>query len=134
RRRDRLAAVIAALARGQRLRALCAIEQLVIARPDDTGGWRLAVVRHGRLAGAGSVPRGAPPMPVVEAVLASAQTIVPDDGPLRGAPAEEAALVYRWVTAPDARIVDTTAGLALPRHSACGWERWAAAARTARGR
>jgi len=57
---------------------------------------------------------------------------VASDDPLRGAPAEEAALVYRWITAGDARIVDTSDGFALPRASACGWADWAARARSAR--
>ncbi|MFT3900359.1 MAG: DEDD exonuclease domain-containing protein [Gordonia sp. (in: high G+C Gram-positive bacteria)] len=134
RRRDQLVVVIAALARTQRLRALCAVEHLVVARPDGSGGWRLVVVRHGRLAGAGTAPRGTPPMPVVEAVVAAAQTIVPDDGPLRGAPPEEAALVFRWLAEPDARIVEASSGLALPRLGGGGWESWAQAARTARRR
>ena len=114
------------------LRALCSIEQLIVARPGVSGGWRFAVVRHGRLAGAGVSRPGAPPMPVVDAVRAGAQTVVPAPDRLRGTPAEEAALVYRWVTATDARIVDTTDGFALPRGSACGWDAWAAAARSAR--
>ncbi len=132
RRRDQLADTVAALGRSQRLFALCAIEHLVVARPSADGGWRFAVVRHGRLAGAGTSGRGTPPMPVVDAVVATAETVIPADDPLRGAPAEEAALVYRWVTAADARIVNTVAGFALPRRSACAWDRWATAARSAR--
>ena len=132
RRRDELAATVRVLGAAQRLRALCSIEQLIVARPGVSGGWRFAVVRHGRLAGAGVSRPGAPPMPVVDAVRAGAQTVVPAPDPLRGTPAEEAALVYRWVTATDARIVDTTDGFALPRGSACGWDAWAAAARSAR--
>ncbi|GED98611.1 hypothetical protein nbrc107697_26500 [Gordonia crocea] len=132
RRRDQLADTISAISATHRLRALCAVGQLVVARPATDGGWRFAVVRHGRLAGAGTSRPGAPPMPVVDAVLAGAQTVRPTDGPLRGAAPEEAALVYRWATAADARIVDTTDGFALPRHSACGWTGWAATARSAR--
>ena len=70
----------------QRLRALCSIEQLIVARPGVSGGWRFAVVRHGRLAGAGVSWPGAPPMPVVDAVRAGAQTVVPAPDPLRGTP------------------------------------------------
>lgn len=132
RRRDQLAETVSALGRAQRLRALCSIEHLVVARPKPAGGWQFAVVRHGRLAGAGVSRPGVPPMPVVEAVVAAAQTVVASDDPLRGAPAEEAALVYRWITAGDARIVDTSDGFALPRASACGWADWAARARSAR--
>ena len=72
RHRDRIAAVIEALARCQRLAALCRIEQLVVARPDGAHGWEFAVIRHGRLACAGTARRGVAPMPVVQALTAAA--------------------------------------------------------------
>ncbi len=53
RHRDRLAGLVLALGRAQRLAALAAVEELVGARPDGRGGWEIAVVRHGRLAAAG---------------------------------------------------------------------------------
>jgi hypothetical protein len=63
RRRDRLAALVTALARTQRLAALAAVPELVGARPDGRGGWEVAVLRHGRLAAAGNARRGWPPCP-----------------------------------------------------------------------
>ncbi len=52
--RDHAAAAIDVLWRGQRLRALAAVTELVAARPDGDGGWHLAVIRHGQLAAAGA--------------------------------------------------------------------------------
>ncbi|MFT3661952.1 MAG: DEDD exonuclease domain-containing protein [Gordonia sp. (in: high G+C Gram-positive bacteria)] len=121
RARDRLAATIEALARCQRLSALACVPELVLARPAADGGWEFSVIRHGRLAGAGRSPRGAAPMPVVDAVVAGARTVLPPDeaaGPLRGAPAEEVALIARWIDEPGTRLVSIDGALASPAGSA----------------
>ena len=70
-------AAIDVLWRGQRLRALASVTELVAARPDGNGGWHLAVIRCGQLAAAGVARRGVPPMPVVDAISAAAQAILP---------------------------------------------------------
>jgi DNA polymerase-3 subunit epsilon len=72
--RSRLGALLRATIRMQRLRSLTAIAELIAARPAAGGGWELAVVRHGRLAAAGvSAPR-THPRPMVEMLVASAET------------------------------------------------------------
>nr|WP_245555727.1 DEDD exonuclease domain-containing protein [Gordonia soli] len=132
RHRDRLTTLIDVVSRCQRLSALCRIAELVVARPDDRGGWELAVLRHGRLASAGVARRGVAPMPVAEALIASAETVIPGAGPLLGAPTEEAALLYRWITEPGARIVACTDSFALPAGGTERWLTWSAGARRAR--
>lgn len=121
RARDRLAATIEALARCQRLSAIAALDELVLARPAAAGGWEFSVVRYGRLAGAGCASRGVPPMPVVEALIAGAQTVLPPDrdaGPLAGAPPEEVGLIARWLTEPGTRLVSVSGELSSPLGSA----------------
>ncbi len=130
--RDHAAAAIDVLWRGQRLRALAAVTELVAARPDGSGGWHLAVVRHGQLAAAGTAPRGVPPMPVVDAICAGAQVILPASAPLGGALVEETALIARWLAEPGVRIVRSEPGYASPVGSAGRWTAWAASARSAR--
>uniref|UniRef100_UPI003898F783 DEDD exonuclease domain-containing protein n=1 Tax=Nocardia suismassiliense TaxID=2077092 RepID=UPI003898F783 len=78
--RDRVVAVIRALHRTQRLAAVARIAELIAAHPDGAGGWEFAVIRYGRLAGAGTAPRGVPPMVVVEQIVASAETVIPEGG------------------------------------------------------
>ncbi len=51
--RDHATTAIEVLWRGQRLRALAGVSEMVAARPDGAGGWRLAVIRNGQLAAAG---------------------------------------------------------------------------------
>src|ERR1700722_19392735 len=66
--RDHTAMAVEALWRGQRLRTLATLPELIAAAPDGGGGYHLAVIRHGRLAAAGTARRGGPPMPVVDAI------------------------------------------------------------------
>jgi len=137
--RDRTAAAVEALWRGQRLRALAALPELIAAAPDGPdgqGGYHLAVIRHGQLAAAGTAKRGVPPMPVVDAIQAGAQAILPGPAPLGGALVEEAALIARWLAGPGVRIVRVSsvddAGWASPLRSAGAWAAWATLARSAR--
>jgi DNA polymerase III subunit epsilon len=127
--RDRLAGLVLTLGRAQRLAALAAVDELVGARPDGHGGWEIAVVRHGRLAAAGVAARGVPPMPVIDALRAGAQVVLPEEGPLRGAPAEEVGLLYRWLTTGGTRLVRADPAWAEPARSAAAWAGWAQRAR-----
>jgi DNA polymerase-3 subunit epsilon len=131
-RRDRMVALVRALDRGQRLATLAAIAELIAARSDGQGGWEFAVIRHGRLASAGVARRGTPPMPVVDVLVASAETVMPEPGPLFGAPVEETALLSRWLTQPGIRLVRTSAPWAEPAGSAARWREWADRASAAR--
>ena len=108
------------------------VTELVAARPDGDGGWHLAVIRCGQLAAAGVARRGVPPMPVVDAISAAAQAILPVPAPLGGALVEEVALIMRWLAQPGVRIVRAEPGWASPVGSAGRWASWAASARSAR--
>jgi DNA polymerase-3 subunit epsilon len=130
--RDHAAAAIEVLWRGQRLRALASVGELIAARPDGCGGWQLAVIRHGQLAAAATARRGVPPMPVVDAICAAAQAVLPISAPLGGALVEETALVARWLAHPGVRIVRAEPGYATRLGSAGRWASWAASARSAR--
>ncbi|GHF84593.1 DNA polymerase-3 subunit epsilon [Amycolatopsis bartoniae] len=131
RRRDELAVLVRAVARAHRLSALAAIPELVAAAPDGNYGWEFAVIRYGRLASAGVARRGVPPMPVVDALVAAAETVTPEPGPLHGAPPEEAGLLLRWLTKPGVRLVRTAVPWAEPAHGAGGWQEWLERASTA---
>jgi DNA polymerase III subunit epsilon len=122
--RDRMRTLIRVLDRGQRLTALAAVAELVAARPDSAGGWEFAVVRHGRLACAGVARRGVPPMPVVDALVASAETVLPSAGPLRGAPPEEVSAVLRWLDRPGTRMVRCSQPWTEPARCAASWRPW----------
>ncbi|HEX9231852.1 MAG TPA: hypothetical protein VF869_08080, partial [Jatrophihabitantaceae bacterium] len=84
------------------------------------GGWEIAVVRHGRLAGAAVAKRGTPPWPVIDALVATADAVEPGPGPLRHVLAEEAECVLRWLEAPGTRLVLTSHPWAQPAFGAGG--------------
>ncbi|MFF4772219.1 DEDD exonuclease domain-containing protein [Microtetraspora fusca] len=116
--RDRLAAYVRTAARMQRLRALTAIPQMVAAAPAFDGGWDIHVVRHGRLAAAGVMPRGAHPVPYVDALVATAETVAPGPGPIPAASAEETECVLRWLESPGVRLVRVDGTWSLPAYGA----------------
>lgn len=130
-RRDALAGLIGTLGRTQRAAALAALPEVVAARPDGAGGWEFAVVRHGRLAAAGTARRGVPPMPVVAALRLGAETVRPGPGPLLGAPAGEVGVLLRWLDRPGTRLVHCAAPWAEPTRGAGRWAGWLHRARAA---
>ncbi len=104
--RDRLAAFLRAAARSQRLSALAGCAQLVAARPAFDGGWELAVIRHGMLAGSAVIPPHATVYgPYIEACTATAQTVLPQAGRRYPALPEEMECLLRWLDAPGVRLV-----------------------------
>ena len=122
--RDRLTAFVRTAARGQRMRALTRVPQLVAARPTADLGWEVAVVRHGRLVAAGTIPRGAHPAPYVDALVATAETVLPGPGPLPAAHAEEVECVLRWLERDGTRLVRLEGELASPAFGAGGQRAW----------
>jgi len=131
--RDRLSALAMAVDLRQRLGALAGIAEIVAARPDEHGGWDLTVIRFGRFAAAGRARRGVDPMPVVELMVASAETVLPGPGPLPGASAEETTTLLRWVDRPGSRLVRSTAAWFSPAAGAGRWRPFMKAADVARG-
>ena len=134
--RDRIATVVRACARMQRLQALTGIDELVAARPADDKharrdngtrhghpGWDIVVVRRGRLAAAGVAPAGTAPWPVIEALLATADAVDPEHDALT----EESECILRWLEEPGVRLVHATQPWAVPAHGAGGLVSWLAA-------
>ncbi len=111
--RDRIAVLLRAVRRRQRLESLGAVRELVLARPDDAGGWELSVVRVGRLVSAGVAPRGTSVRATLTGLLSTAETPIGPDGEL-AASVEEAELVLRWMEKPGTRLVELDGTLASP--------------------
>jgi DNA polymerase-3 subunit epsilon len=116
--RDRLAVFVRTSARMQRLRSLTGIPELIAAAPAFDGGWDIHVVRHGRLSAAGVMPKGAHPTPFVDALVATAETVVPGPGPLPAAVAEESECILRWLDSPGVRLVRVDGVYSLPARGA----------------
>jgi DNA polymerase-3 subunit epsilon len=87
---------------------------MVAARPAAGGGWEFAVVRHGRLAGAGKSSPRVHPAATIEMLVATAETVRPAPGPTPAATVEETERVLAWIEQPDARLVRVSDGWGLP--------------------
>ncbi len=120
--RDRLDAFARGAARAQEIASLAAIDELVAARPTAEHGWEVHVVRHGRLAGAATVPAGVDPRPAVDALLATAERVEDPGGPVPAALVEETVRVLRWLESDGVRLVPGPRPVAwsLPAHGAAG--------------
>ncbi len=112
--RDRLLAYLRGAARAQRLAPIAAVSHLVAARRRERGGWELALVRHGRLAGTSLSPPGADPMPYVAALSLSGEIVTPRPVPLPAAHPEETELVLNWLEQPGTRLVELEGTWAWP--------------------
>jgi DNA polymerase-3 subunit epsilon len=112
--RGRLATLLRASIRRQRLLGFAGIEELSAARPAG-GGWELAVVRHGRLAGAGYAKPGVDPRGVLDAVLATAETVLDGAG---SATVEETERVLGWLDQPETRLVELSSRWSSPVNGA----------------
>ncbi|WP_109472990.1 DEDD exonuclease domain-containing protein [Ornithinimicrobium cavernae] len=103
--RDRMLALVRATARAQRLAPLSSAPEIVAARRRDAGGWEVVCVRYGRLAGTTVTPRGADPMPYIDALRATAEVVTEPTAPAPAAHPEETELVLKWLETPGTRLV-----------------------------
>jgi DNA polymerase-3 subunit epsilon len=112
--RSRLAALLRATVRMQRLVALTGLPEIVAARPEPKGGWEIALVRHGRLVAAGTSAPPTHPRTTLAALLATAESVRPGPGPTPCASAEESERVLSWLERPEVRLVECLTGWAYP--------------------
>ncbi|NIZ92536.1 DEDD exonuclease domain-containing protein [Kineococcus rubinsiae] len=109
--RDRLDAFLRAAERAQRRAPLGDAPELVAARRSapspgwPVGGWELVLVRYGRLAGTSLTPRGADPMPYVEALRATGEVVAPPGPGRPGLLTEETDALLTWLEQPGVRLV-----------------------------
>jgi DNA polymerase-3 subunit epsilon len=111
--RDRIAVLVRAVRRRQRLESLAEVPELVFARPDGESGWHLSIVRRGRLVAAGAAPAGTSVRSLLAGLLMTAETPTGPDGEL-AATVDETELILRWMEKPGTRLVELTGTLACP--------------------
>ncbi len=85
------------------------------------------------MAAAGRAQRGVDPMPVIDLLRRSAETVMPRTGPLPGACAEETTTLLRWLERPGTRLVSATEPWSSPARAAGRWRPFVAAVGLARG-
>ncbi|GGC71214.1 putative DNA polymerase III epsilon subunit [Hoyosella rhizosphaerae] len=124
RMRDKLSQLGVALHKSQRARALAAMSELVVGKPDGHGGWELAVIRYGTLAASGVARKGTSARALADSLVATAESVIPTETPLAGVHPEEIYLIIRWLDEPGVRIVHASPGYSEPAHSATKHLSW----------
>ncbi|WP_155830425.1 DEDD exonuclease domain-containing protein [Glycomyces tenuis] len=120
-KRDELGAFLALAASTQRLRGLVGAGEIVAAGRAKGGGWEVAVIRHGLLAGAVRTPPRADPMPYIDRLKATARAVEPSSDVVDAAHAAEARLLLEWLARPEVRLVSVESEWSCPVDGA---ERW----------
>ena len=130
RRRDELSPAVAVLAAVHSLGPLARCEELVLAqRLANT--WTFVVIRYGRLAAAGTLPKGADWSTFVAGLRQSATHISPGDGPFAGAMVTGVRLIARWMDMRPTRIVSIAGQWDEPALGAQRLLEWAETAKDA---
>lgn len=96
--------------------SLRSITEIVAAERREDGGWDLAVIRHGRLAAAGSSHRGVSPYPAIDALLLSAEFVPPHDPVTQLTTDEETDLLVSWLSNGTTRLVRSSSAWSQPAH------------------
>lgn len=112
--RDRLAHFLQASVRTHRLMMLAQVEQVVAAKTTPEGGWEVHCIRYGALAGAVTIDPGVEPLPVVEAMISTADHITAPAASKVASLTEESEAILAWLDSDGIRLVRSSAALALP--------------------
>lgn len=102
--RDRLTAALRAVGRTQRLQTLSVEPELIAAAP-GSDGWDVHVIRHGRLAAAGVLASRSGTGPLIDALVAGAESVAPAPSPAPAALIEETESILGWLEQPGVRLV-----------------------------
>jgi DNA polymerase-3 subunit epsilon len=116
--RESLGHFVNASFRVHRLRWISTQSEIVAAEPTADGGWEIHVIRFGRLAAAGTVMPGFDPMPHIETLKATAESVDPPVDPAPASVTEEAFDLLRWLESDSVRLVSLSTPAHLPIH--CG--------------
>jgi DNA polymerase-3 subunit epsilon len=116
--RDRMLTLVRTAARSQRIQAVARCAEIVAARRADVGGWEIVLVRHGRLAGSTTSPRGADPWPYVDALRATGEVVLPTVAGMPAALPEETEKVLTWLERDGTRLVQLSGSWSCPVHGA----------------
>jgi len=114
--RDRLGAFVNGVARGQRIRSLTRVEELLTRKPNGSL-WELALIRSGRLC-ASRIVSEAQIDDAIGDMIASSEVIAPNDSILPASSHEEVERILKYLQDPALRIIAITGEWSSPINGA----------------
>jgi DNA polymerase-3 subunit epsilon len=115
--RNQLVALLRGLSRGQRIRGISRISQLVIAKP-TTKEWEFICIRYGRLAGSAISKPGVDIRQTIESLTLTAEVVIDDGSILPASTHEEVEKILFYLESSDIRIVSIEGEWSSPIFSA----------------
>jgi len=111
--RNRLSAFIRGTARGQRIRSLTRVRELITALPTSVGEWEFVLIRFGRLCGSASGNAGNY-REVVESLKLVGEVVTESEGILPASTHEEVEVLLRYLNQEDIRLVEISGEWCMP--------------------
>jgi DNA polymerase-3 subunit epsilon len=102
--RNQLSALLRGLSRGQRIREISRIPQLVTASP-TLDGWEFICIRYGRLAGSATSKSGTDISQTIESLTLTAEVVIDDGSILPASTHEEVEKLLSYLASNEIRIV-----------------------------
>ncbi len=111
--RNRLSAFIRGTARGQRIRSLTRVHELITALPTSVGEWEFVLIRYGRLCGSAS-GNASNYREVVESLKLVGEVVTENQGILPASSHEEVEVLLRYLNQEDIRLVEISGEWCMP--------------------
>ncbi|MBU3692448.1 MAG: DEDD exonuclease domain-containing protein [Candidatus Nanopelagicaceae bacterium] len=111
--RNRLSAFIRGTARGQRIRSLTRVRELITALPTSVGEWEFILIRFGRLCGSAS-GNASNYKEVVESLKLVGEVVTETEGILPASTHEEVEVLLRYLNQEDIRLVEISGEWSMP--------------------
>ncbi|HEX7405931.1 MAG TPA: DEDD exonuclease domain-containing protein [Candidatus Nanopelagicaceae bacterium] len=115
--RNQLASLLRGLSRGQKIRGISRIPQLVIASP-TSDGWEFICIRYGRLAGSALSRNGVGIHQTIESLTLTAEIVIDDGSILPASSHEEVEKLLSYLNNSEIRIVSIDGEWSSPIYSA----------------
>jgi DNA polymerase-3 subunit epsilon len=111
--RNRLSAFIRGTARGQRIRSLTRVSELITALPTSVGQWEFVLIRYGRLCGSASGDRKNY-KEVVDSLKLVGEIVAHSEEVLPASTHEEVEVLLRYLNQDEIRIVEISGEWSMP--------------------
>lgn len=111
--RNRLSAFIRGTARGQRIRSLTRVHELITALPTSVGEWEFVLIRYGRLCGSAR-GNASNYREVVESLKLVGEIVTENEGILPASTHEEVEVLLRYLNQEDVRLVEISGEWCMP--------------------
>ena len=112
--RNQQSAFVRGVSRGQRIRSLTQVPELVTATKQESGLWEFVCIRYGRLVGSAQSVNGIDINRTIESLVMTSEIVTPRDSILPASTYEEVEKLLSYLESPGIRLVSLTGEWSMP--------------------